>query len=230
MMILSIILLSLIGPPDSTGDHGVRKATEVFIRERLALPREDVSVEFRSVPVVPWYEGMMIRVAPEGTFRLIGNVSLPVEIEVGGSVVWRSFVSVRIRIFRTALVAIRTIDRHEPISMVDVVAQRTEIRDLSERLVKEDDQLHEKRASRRIRGGSIIMESVLEPVPIVKANDPVTIVATSGNVVVTIRGIAREDGRMGDRIVVQKADSSERIKGKVVGPATVSYIVESLHR
>ena len=229
MIALMIIAWSLIGPVDSTGDRALRQAVDEFVHQRLTLSREDVSVEFRSVPAVPHWEGMTIRVAPEGVHRLIGNVSLPVEIEVGGTVVWQSIVSLRIRIFRTALVAVRTIDRHEPVSAADVVAQRMEIRDLSDRIARDGEELRGKRAVRSIRGGAIITEGVLEPIPIVKANDPVTIVSRAGNVVVTVKGIAREDGHMGEKILVQKLDSSERIKGEVVGPATVAYPAESSH-
>ncbi|MDH3252801.1 MAG: flagellar basal body P-ring formation chaperone FlgA, partial [Ignavibacteria bacterium] len=83
-----------------------------------------------------------------------------------------------------------------------------------------------KRASRMIREGSIITESVLEDVPLVRANRPVTIVAQVGNVTVSLRGIAKEDGCRGERILVEKADSHERLKGQVVGASTVAYTVE----
>ncbi len=227
MIHTTLIALLLLGAPTDASDRALRKATEAFIRAQLSLPSEDVSVEFRSIPVVPGVDGITFRIAPEGVHRLIGNVSLPVEAEAEGKTIWRSFISVRIRVYRTALVAVRTIDRHEPVSMVDLVAQRTEIRDLSERFVMRDAELRGKRAARRIRGGSIIMESVLETAPVVRANDPVTIIATVGNVIVRTQGVAREDGRMGDRIVVQRSDSPERITGKVTGPSTVTYAVET---
>jgi flagella basal body P-ring formation protein FlgA len=77
-----------------------------------------------------------------------------------------------------------------------------------------------------IREGSVITASALEPVPLVRANRPVTIVARVGNVTVSLNGIAKEDGCRGDRILVEKSESHERLKAHVVGVSTVAFTGE----
>jgi flagellar basal body P-ring formation protein FlgA len=224
--VITIMAFILSSPGSAEVDRLVRYAVEESVRGRLQLPQDDVAIEFRSVPTVPWIDGMAIRVDVEQTPRLLGNVSLPLEVESNGVVVRRTMVSIKVRVFGERLVALHTLQRHDELSEGDSELRRMEITGLPQDGLESLEKTQGTRASRMIREGSVITESALEPVPLVRANRPVTIVARVGNVTVSLRGIAKEDGCKGDRILVEKADSRERLKVQVVGASTVAYMVE----
>lgn len=225
-MIVMLVLPFPGSPGSDDVDRLVRYAVEESVRGRLQLPQNDVIIEFRSVPPIPWIEGMAIRADVEHTTRLLGNISLPLEVEANGIVVRRSMVSIKVRVFAIRLVALRTLQRHDELSENDVELRRREISTLPPDCLERAAEVCGKRATRVIREGSVVTAGVLEPVPLVRANHPVTILARAGSVTVSLRGIAKEDGCKGERILVEKADSRERLKGQVVGVSTVEFTVE----
>jgi flagella basal body P-ring formation protein FlgA len=228
MIATVITMLALIFPsPGRTEvDRLVRYAVEEGVRERLHLPPDDVIIEVRSLPQIPWIEGMSIRVDAGQPPRLIGNISLPVEVETCGAIVRRAIVSLRVRVFGERLVALRTLQRHDELSENDGELRRMEITTLPPDCLEGVGEMTGTRASRMIREGAVIRANALEPVPLVRANRPVTIIARVGNVTVSLNGIAKEDGCRGDRILVEKSRTRERLKAQVVGASTVAFTAE----
>ncbi len=224
--VMTILALMIPSPGRTEVDRLVRYAVEECVRERLDLPQDDVIIEFRSLPAIPWIDGMSIRVDATHTSRLIGNISLPLEVETNGAIVRRAVVSVKVRVFGERLVALHTLQRHNELSESDGELRRMEITTLPPDGLEAVGEIRGMRTSRMIREGSVITANALEPVPLVRANRPVTIVARVGNVTVSLNGVAKEDGCRGDRILVEKSESHERLKAQVVGASTVAFTAE----
>lgn len=158
------------------------------------------------------------------TTRFIGSTSVKVTVLVNGEPCKTFPVRVRIDVARGVLVAARTIQQHEAILPSDL---RVEVRDLASvpnDVALEPAQVVGMRASHTIQAGRPVALSAVEPQPVVRKGNPVTIQALLGGVAVTSPGEALEDGCEGARIRVRNKASGAIIKAKVIDADTVRAI------
>ena len=80
------------------------------------------------------------------------------------------------------------------------------------------------RTRRALRAGAILRSAQVEIPPVVSRGDPVDLVYRRGPLSIRMRGRARQDGRLGERIRVQTAASRRDLVGRVA--ANGSLVVE----
>lgn len=198
--------------------EALKRAVEEYVRNQFRGSAQTIIVEFRSSPngIVVSDVGYSFRVAPEGSARLSGNVSLPVEIVVKDKVERRVLVPFKVRTFANVIMASKQMQQHTLITKENVEMQTVETTLLPQDIVTSFEMLTEKRSSRIISQGSILRESMIETVPLVQRDETVTLVVKSKGVEVTTKALAKENGRRGDFILVQKLETRERLKARVV--------------
>jgi flagella basal body P-ring formation protein FlgA len=82
-------------------------------------------------------------------------------------------------------------------------------------------QLAGMKLSRALRSGTIIRRSHLTPIPLVRRGAAVTVTTVLQGLRVSTRGVARQDGRRGETILVQGRDAKRIIKARVVSTRLV---------
>lgn len=82
-----------------------------------------------------------------------------------------------------------------------------------------------KRLIRSLRGGSPVLRSQVEAVPVVHKGDRVKIVINSGPLRLTASGLARNDGTVNEMIRVQNSSSNKIVHCRVTGPGRVEVIL-----
>lgn len=190
------------------GERDAEVAVLLEPNEQVLVPEGEVSLEVESLP----------------TTRFIGSTSVRVTVLVDGEA-YRAFpVRVRVDVAKGVVVAARTIQRHETIRPSDV---RLETRDLAR--VPEDVAFDlatvvGMRASHTIPAGRVVARSSVEPPPLVRKGDAVTIEAFLAGVTVTSPGEALEDGCEGARIRVRNTASGTIIRAKVISARVVRAI------
>jgi flagella basal body P-ring formation protein FlgA len=203
-------------------ENRLKQAVEEFIRHHDHGTSEEVMVEFRTVPelgtAVP--SGVELRVQPTGG-SLRGTVVLPVEQIVEGRVQQRYLVTVRVRTFGDAMVAKTMIPKESLLSADVVEPQRVETTRLGGEQIDSAEKLVGMRATRIIMPGTILTRAMVEQPPLVMRSAAVDLEVRSRAVVIVAKAIAREDGRDGETIEVQRIGSRERVRARVVGPARV---------
>jgi len=78
-----------------------------------------------------------------------------------------------------------------------------------------------KRATRAIAPNCILRSDQFDKAPVVKRGDVVKVVAHSSLMTISVKGIVKQDGGIGDRVRVQNVRSKKIILAKVVDPQTV---------
>jgi len=78
-----------------------------------------------------------------------------------------------------------------------------------------------KRLRRSLRAGEVLQKGVLETPPVVRRGDLGTMTIHSGNLLLTARGAARENGVNGETIRVRNSSSQKDVLCRVVGPGAV---------
>ncbi len=152
--------------------------------------------------------------------------SIPVVLEVvRGPVVIREYQLIaEVQYFDDVVVANRAIERGETIAESAVVIERRDVTMLLGKYYARFDQVDAMQAKMRIGMGRPLSSNYLEAVPLVERGDMVRILAQVGGITATITGIARDSGSKGDHIVVQNAESREKLLVEVIGPGKVRVV------
>ena len=226
---LAIVLTYLALNAGTVSPGEIRQVVEQYILTHAGLPASDLLIEFRGTvqPVIVREDNhTTVRVCTEGQATPRGNVSFPVDILAGNTVVKRVYVSVRIRTFGMVCTAAHGLDKHAVLAATDVAVERRETTSLPDDVVTDPALLAGTRTSRMIGTGVPLCASALEEVPVMHANDQITIIVLSGGVRLRVPGVVRDDGRIGETVTVQRITSHRRLRGTVSDASTVVVNVE----
>ena len=228
MVALLVIVMALMdGKANEIPQEELTSFVEEFVRMHTGIAPGDLIVEFRNVPRVPNpRREYSMRISLEHAAPMRGNLSLPVEVVTDGTVLHRVIVSLKVRTFGQVFVSSRKLLKQELLTDADVAVKRVETTSLAQDCITGAEQLRHKRTSRIIGEGTILYQSSLEDMPLIQSNDVVTLRVRAGSVIVSTTCVAKEDGRMGDMVTVQKSGSWERVRGKVLNEKTVEVTLD----
>lgn len=152
--------------------------------------------------------------------------SFPVVLEVlrGPAIIRDYQLIAEVQYFDDVVVATRSIERGEPIANEAVTVERRDVTMILGKYYARYDQVNAMRAKMRIGMGRPLSVNYLEAIPLVERGDMVRILAKVGGITATTMGIARDSGTKGEHIVVQNADSREKLLAEVVGPGKVQVV------
>jgi len=176
----------------------------------LSLPGEanipQDSDSFRIIPIG----------APRGK-----RISFSIEFMSNDSLIKRLSGSATINSFTDVVVAKSQISGGSPISFemisLEEKAVSLPIGDLCTELADVEGQV----AERRIAAGRIVKKSSIKRAPDVRTGDMVLLIAESQKVKITMQGIARQDGEIGETITVLNVRSNKRVSGRVIGQSII---------
>lgn len=190
---------------------GAREAEVAVLLEpddQALVPEGEVSFEVEALP----------------STKFIGSTSVRVTILVDGEAYSAFPVRVRVDVAKGVVVAARTIQRHETIKPSDVRLETRDLAHIPEGVAFDLDAVVGMRASHTIPAGRVVAKSSVEPRPLVRKGDVVTIEALLAGVTVAGPGEALEDGCEGARIRVRNSASGAIIRARVVSAGVVRAI------
>lgn len=153
-----------------------------------------------------------------------GRNSIPVEIVIGDKVYRTVQVSVNVRLIVSVPVASKAIARSEAISSANVIMKERDVTTLPDDILTAMPEA-DWTASLPISEGSILRKSWVSSPPAVLSGDPVLVVVSSGSVRVAEKGVAAQEGRVGDTIKVRLSGERREIRGTVSGPGLVEISI-----
>lgn len=149
-----------------------------------------------------------------------GNVTIG--CECADSPGWTIHLPAQVDIYRSVVIANRSIARGEIIELDDLDLK---IRNISnEDSVLARQEIAGKAAKRIINSGDVIKTTLLDQPKAVTRGENVTITAKSGIIQVVMQGTAMTDGKMGQQIRVKNNQSDRIISARVVGQAAVETL------
>lgn len=123
---------------------------------------------------------------------------------------------------QSVVVAKDFIKKGQVIKVEDVRSEDRILFRLTGNIAQDAGSVVDKIAKMDIRAGMVIKASMLDYKKLIKRGDPVTIIAESGSLRVTVAGKAMEDGPEGKFIKVLNLNSKKIIVAKIVANSTVS--------
>ncbi|MDQ7817332.1 MAG: flagellar basal body P-ring formation chaperone FlgA [Melioribacteraceae bacterium] len=156
--------------------------------------------------------------------RLNKNILLvPVKLYDKKNNISNSFISIKVKLFRTVLVAAQDIERDEMLSSYQF---RRDLRDvtLTKGLpVTYETNLIGSRSKVKIREGSVLVKEMIETIPDVAANERLILHAGKFGVDITVEVSAREKGSIGEIIRVM-TDNKKIFTAKIIDKYNVLLI------
>lgn len=142
-------------------------------------------------------------------FKLTGSTGyIPVKI-VYGDKQSASYLSVKLRLYKYALVALSDIKKGDELKSDNFDLALTEITKLNGTLFENPGELEEYKARYTIKQSNVLMKEYLESIPVIAVGDKVTANVQSGMVVVSTDAFARQEGGKGDVIVIRTIDNKQ---------------------
>ena len=119
------------------------------------------------------------------------------------------------------LVARNQLDPTTALNAASVSEKRIETTDLPSDYCSNLEILNGNRLRRLVNEGTVLRESMLEPLPVIQRGKHITLKLITGHVVLTTDAVALEDGPRGGIIAISKLNSKDRFQAKVVDEGTV---------
>lgn len=157
-------------------------------------------------------------ISPIDTSNLKRQVYLPVNIIVNGTKYCTVRVEFRLWRFANVVVSAKPLPRNYIITPLDVKLEEREVTYITPTTI---DEVIGKRLKTSVTKDRILTYDLLEIPPLISQGDIVTIKKEDGLLVVCVKGIAKQDGRLGDKIQVKNIDSKKIISGIVWDEKTV---------
>ncbi|MBL8880380.1 MAG: flagellar basal body P-ring formation protein FlgA [Phycisphaerales bacterium] len=215
---------------DATLEAALRRWIENDVRElggRCEIQFEAAGREFLELSS-PEYE-FAIRASSSGA--KLGLRELSVTIRRDGRTQRTLRIAASVKLTKDVLIAIR------PLS-VGAFVRREDLRP-EERLFSRDADLGIDRieaiVGQQVRtfveAGSMVTERQLQTVELVKRSSPVTVIGNSGAVQLRMTGMARDNGRLGDKVRVRLGESrsdQREVFGVVTGPGSVRIVSDGV--
>ncbi len=232
IIILFLLILQCLGVPP-TASFAVEKTTisrdtieqvlTHYVRSRTANLGVEVTIrniDYKDDLTLPLGKTDYEVIAP-AQWEGWGSVNLALLIRVNDRLERNVPVKVEVEALREVVVATRSLDRGEVISLRDVALQKRDLSKLSGRICYTIDEAFGQRARLGIRANTPLRADYLEKVPLVKSGQLVTIILENKVLRLTSNGKVRSAGAEGDTVMVQNMASLKEIPARVVDANTV---------
>jgi flagella basal body P-ring formation protein FlgA len=150
-----------------------------------------------------------------------GNVSVSVLARQNDRVLRNFTVRIDVEALAETVVTLHQIENGATISASDLVLQKREITQSSNRAARKIEDIAGKKARATIKANQSIRTDQVEKVPLIKSGQIVTIIAENEVIKISVAGKARSSGAEGDTVIVQNQNSLKEIPARVINSTTV---------
>lgn len=140
---------------------------------------------------------------------------------------WQSRVTAKVRVWLPVVVANQAIQKNELLTEAMLGSRLTELAQSKLSIELNPAALVGMQAKRRIQAGQVVSRHLLEHKLLVEKGSHVLIRVQTQGFEASTKGVALEDGRLGQRIKVQNLSSGIVLEADVVAEATVQSIFKS---
>ncbi len=157
-------------------------------------------------------------------FNLSGNmIYVPVRVVNKSGRIFRSILSVRLKLYKDVVVAVKQINKKENLIESDFALEKKDITKISGTPLYSLKDINSFRSIVSIRPGDVIIKQMIQQIPVVNIGDRLHAEYTYGNVVVTMDVYARQEGVVGQVISVITSDK-KFFKAKIINSKNVIII------
>jgi len=213
-----VAVILLVGGLTSHLFAGPRERVEQACRNHVLAELDwepaDCEIEFRRYiePAIDW-TNVKLTVRHPRNVVLSGAVTLRVEAVKNGKIL-RSFpVPIQVTLYDEVVVTTRRLKRNDVIAARDIKVERRAVNLKADLPLDDPAEVIGRRTTRALPTGRPLTASLIEDVPLVKRGQKVTLRFRMGNLLLTARGEAIEDGWEGQPVRVKNLSSKKLVTG-----------------
>lgn len=203
----------------------IRAAAEDAARTEFAASAAKVSVVADALDprlLMPACDQPLAGTVP-GTSQEPSRVA--VEVRCQGTRTWRLFVPVRVSVEKDILVAAVPLERGKVLAAGDVILAQREVAAAPGGYLTNADAAVGKVVRRAVPAGAALSPAWLEAPVLIRRGQSVALEARSGAITVSMAGVARSDGTLGQTIGVENLSSRRVVQGIVRNEKSVEVLV-----
>lgn len=200
-LIVHIVILFLIG----TNINAVN--LDEFLNSQLAEYKH-FSYQVNSLPsYVKSINDPNLLIDYERELRIKkGYIYVPVKISLSSGKQVKSLISLKVKLYKDVLIAVRSINGGELLSSADFILTEKDVSKLVSEPITSFDVILGSRAVRNINNETVLSYRMIESPPVVERGDRLNAALINGTVQVSFFVTAREDGYAGKRIKIVRDD------------------------
>jgi flagella basal body P-ring formation protein FlgA len=149
----------------------------------------------------------------------IGNQTIGVKCNFPST--WTVYVPVKVKVFKTIVVANRSLSANHIITKNDIKKQDRDIGQLRQGYLSDTKQLIGQQLKYSMSIGAVINPNSVRPQKIVRRGEQISLVASVGKMEVRMNGTALADAQLGQRVKVKNSSSKRVVEGIVEAPGIV---------
>ena len=215
MVYAFLILLTFFSKPN----ENLKKTINDYLKNNL---KQYDKYEYTIVKV-PTFEGKY-EIRNETKINLSNSFAyIPIKITRTNSNIVQTYITVRLKLFKTICIAKDAIEPGQALSENDVELKLVNVTDLRGTPIESLDELNGLRSKVKIAPGSILIKELLDEIPVINKGDHITASAIAGNVKISTDAEARQDGVVGDVIYIVTKDKKQ-FKAKIIDSNNVIII------
>jgi len=160
-----------------------------------------------------------LEVFTKNTRTTIGNQTIGVKCNFPST--WTVYVPVKVKVFKTIVVANRSLSANHIITESDIKKQTRDVGDLRRGYLSDTKQLVGQQLKYSMSMGAVINPNSIRPQKIVRRGEQISLVASVGGMEVRMNGTALADAQLGQKVKVKNSSSKRVVEGIVAGPGIV---------
>jgi len=202
---------------------------EELILQALPYSADAIRITATNLPqeVVVDPGELVISMVTQPKEDFIGYTFLGFDLIVDGQTKRRVSLHLKVSVTAEVAVALGQIPRGQMLTADDVTLEIRDLASVNGRPVGSLEEVVGLRAKFGFRPGQLVLEHLLDSPPVISRGNAITIQVVSGCVSVLAPGLAKQDGRVGERIIVRSQATGKELQATVIDEQLVRVVIPS---
>ncbi|MFQ5770617.1 MAG: flagellar basal body P-ring formation chaperone FlgA [bacterium] len=201
-----------------------RDTIEQFVLRNLNLPAEDVLIEISDIEekleAKVNFDELQVLPSQNRIHKGIQMIKCGLFYHTQLQKIVR--VKVRIKTIQTVVVSKVSLQRHTILEPETLTLNRRETTNIKQKIYTSIAEVAGLRTRRIIQTGEIISKNLVETIPVIQRGSEIEIRFQKGTLEITLPGVAREDGQLGENIRVKCLENKKNYHAEVIDSNTVT--------
>lgn len=221
LFLLSLVLLSssAYGSVKDKADDAIK---DYILNEEPKWIGEDIKISYENNSFKDFGDDIDFKVSENYRLtKMTPKILIPLVVYKDGTAVKTINLWTKIEIFKNVVVPSKNIPKNAIISEDDLILKKKDVSLLQPRYFDDIGNVAGKVAKNKIYSGYPVYDWMIKDNPVVSKGDRVLIKVSGDNIFIESYGIALEDGQIGDKIKVRRADSKVQLDAYIINSKEV---------
>lgn len=207
----------------------IAAAYRSYVQQQNPWPASDLRIQIHPQEeqvLLPDNKFNLEVLPPKGQERFLGEVTLEMAVLKEGRLLKKFKVNGKVTLEQTVVCATRPLSPQTVIGPKDVHLSRRDVTNLSQRdIFTAEKQVIGHLVARGLGPQEVLTSRHLDHKPTIKRGEEVTVVLDQDGLVISTKGVTREDGYLGRSVRVRNSKSKKEFQAEVVDAKTVKVML-----